>query len=57
MLYRVVRRNLSALPNRTVRRVTGTPATTFRDFAADHRDVWMPDQPQPIREQGPGSSP
>ena len=43
MLYRVVRRNLSALPNRTVRGVTGTPATTFRDFAADHRDVWMPD--------------
>lgn len=41
MLYRVVRRNLSALPNRTVRRLTGAPATTFRQFASDYRSVWL----------------
>lgn len=43
MIYRIVRANVSALPNRTVRRLTGRPAATFRQFAIDHRDVWMPD--------------
>ena len=42
MLYRVVRSNLSAVPNRTIRRLTGRPATTLRQFAEDHRDVWTP---------------
>ncbi len=40
MLYRVVRSNLSALPNRTIRRLTGRPATTLRQFAEDYRGVW-----------------
>ncbi|WP_418275405.1 SDR family oxidoreductase [Isoptericola jiangsuensis] len=40
MLYRIVRYNVSALPNRAVRRLTGRPATTFREFAVDHRAVW-----------------
>jgi uncharacterized protein YbjT (DUF2867 family) len=40
MIYRVVRLNVSALPNRAVRRLTGTPATRFADFVRDHRDVW-----------------
>lgn len=40
MIYRVVRLNVSALPNRAVRRLTGTPATTFRQFVSDYRDEW-----------------
>ncbi|GAA1846367.1 SDR family oxidoreductase [Agromyces salentinus] len=40
MIYRVVRFNISAIPNRTVRKLTGTPATSFRQFALDHRTVW-----------------
>ena len=40
MIHRVVRLNASALPNRAVRRLTGTPATPFRRFAEEHRDVW-----------------
>lgn len=40
MLYRVVRANISALPSRAVRRITGEPATTFRRFVEDHRGVW-----------------
>jgi uncharacterized protein YbjT (DUF2867 family) len=42
MIYRVVRLNVSAIPNRTVRRLTGGPATTFEAFAHDYRDVWGP---------------
>ena len=42
MIYRVVRLNVSALPNRTIRRLTGHPATTFETFASDHRDAWGP---------------
>jgi uncharacterized protein YbjT (DUF2867 family) len=42
MIYRIVRANVSALPNRTVRRLTGRPATTFHQFALDHRDIWTP---------------
>ncbi|MFT3888400.1 MAG: SDR family oxidoreductase [Arachnia sp.] len=42
MIYRVVRLNVSALPNRTVRTLTGRPATSFAQFAQDHRTVWSP---------------
>ena len=40
MIYRVVRLNISALPNWAVRRLTGRPATTFRQFAERERAVW-----------------
>lgn len=40
MIYRVVRWNLSALPNRKVRRLTGRPATTFRQFAEREKAAW-----------------
>lgn len=40
MIHRVVRLNMSALPNKAVRRLTGTPATTLRQFVIDHRDSW-----------------
>lgn len=40
MIYHVVRLNISALPNRAVRRLTGSPATTFRRFVEDSREVW-----------------
>ena len=42
MIYRVVRLNVSAFPNRVVRRLTGVPATPFAQFVRDHADVWMP---------------
>jgi uncharacterized protein YbjT (DUF2867 family) len=42
MIHRVVRLNVSAVPNRMVRRLTGTPATTLADFVRDYRDVWTP---------------
>ncbi|NYF16696.1 uncharacterized protein YbjT (DUF2867 family) [Microbacterium sp. AK009] len=53
MIYRIVRANVSALPNRMVRRLTGHPAITFRQFAIDHRDVWMPDGAGGILQPGP----
>lgn len=40
MIYRVVRLNVSAFPNRTVRQLTGAPATTFAEFAHRERHVW-----------------
>lgn len=40
MIYKVVRLNVSAFPNRTVRRLTGSPATTFAEFAHRERAVW-----------------
>ncbi|MBB1513870.1 SDR family oxidoreductase [Tessaracoccus sp. MC1627] len=40
MIYRVVRLNVSALPNRSIRRLTGRPATSFREFIRDHRAAW-----------------
>jgi len=43
MIYRVVRLNVSAFPNRAVRKLTGEPATTFRQFVEDYRDVWQQD--------------
>lgn len=42
MIYRVVRLNISALPNRTVRRLTGVPATRFTQFVRDYAEVWTP---------------
>lgn len=42
MIYRVVRLNASAAPNRSIRRLTGSPATRFDRFVADHRDLWEP---------------
>ncbi|WP_430644774.1 SDR family oxidoreductase [Agromyces sp. GXS1127] len=40
MIYRVVRLNVSAFPNRMVRKLTGRPATTFREFAERERAAW-----------------
>lgn len=40
MLYRIVRLRFSSLPNRSVRRVLGRPATTFRAFAERERAAW-----------------
>lgn len=40
MIYRVVRLNISAFPNRSIRRLTGGPATRFEQFVRDYRDVW-----------------
>ncbi|WP_350349526.1 SDR family oxidoreductase [Agromyces sp. G08B096] len=40
MIYRVVRFNVSAFPNRMVRRLTGRPAATFREFAERERGAW-----------------
>jgi uncharacterized protein YbjT (DUF2867 family) len=45
MIYRVVRMNISALPNRSVQKLTGDTATTFRQFVHDHRHVWAPGEP------------
>lgn len=41
MIYRIVRMNISALPNRTIRGLTGRPATTFAEFAQRQRDSWV----------------
>jgi uncharacterized protein YbjT (DUF2867 family) len=43
MIYRIVRMNVSALPNRTVRKLTERPATTFAEFAARERQSWARD--------------
>ncbi|WP_166789696.1 NmrA family NAD(P)-binding protein [Cryobacterium fucosi] len=40
MIYRIVRLQVSAIPNRAIRRLTGSPATSFRQFAIDHRALW-----------------
>ena len=40
MIYRIVRLNISALPNRAVRELTGRPATRFREFAERERGTW-----------------
>jgi len=44
MIYRVVRLNVSAIPNRTIRRLTGDPATTFEEFVHDYQHVWEPER-------------
>jgi len=41
MIYRIVRFNISAFPNRSVRRLTGNPATTFREFASREQGAWV----------------
>jgi len=41
MIYRIVRFNISAFPNRTVRKLTGKPATTFLEFARRERRAWL----------------
>ena len=40
MIHRVVRSNISAFPNRTVRELTGAPATRFAHFVRDYAPVW-----------------
>lgn len=40
MIYRIVRFNLSALPNRTVRKLTGVPATPFEQFVRGNLTAW-----------------
>lgn len=42
MIHRVVRLNVSAMPNRSVRRLTGVPATRLEEFVRDARDAWAP---------------
>lgn len=42
MIYRVVRMNISAFPNRMVRKLTSTPATRFAQFVRDYAVVWTP---------------
>lgn len=41
MIYRIVRLNVSAMPNHSIRRLTGSPATTFAEFVRDHAAVWQ----------------
>ena len=40
MIHKVVRLNVSAVPNRSIRRLTGTGATRLRQFVADTRTTW-----------------
>jgi len=40
LCFRAVRRRLTAFPSRTVRRLTGRPATTVSEFVAEHRHTW-----------------
>ena len=40
MIYRLVRTNASAFPNRRIRHLTGTPATTFEEFARREQSAW-----------------
>jgi uncharacterized protein YbjT (DUF2867 family) len=40
MIHRVVRLNVSAVPNRSIRSLTGRPAGTLRAFVTDYAAVW-----------------
>lgn len=40
MIHRIVRMNVSAAPNRSIRRLTSRPATTLAEFVGDHAHVW-----------------
>ncbi len=40
MIHKVVRLNVSAVPNRSIRRLTGAGATPLRQFVADTRTTW-----------------
>lgn len=42
MIFRIVRMNVSAMPNRMVRKLTGEPATSLAQFVADYRAEWEP---------------
>lgn len=42
MIFRIVRMNVSAFPNRMVRKLTGEPATSVAEFVRDYRSSWMP---------------
>lgn len=42
MIYRLVRMNISAFPNRMVRKLTSSPATRFAQFVRDYAVVWTP---------------
>ncbi len=65
MIYRIVRLNVSAVPNQMVRRLTGTPATPFEQFVRDHADVWAPGpgratsdpRPAPVTRDASGRAP
>ncbi|MCU1447539.1 NmrA family NAD(P)-binding protein, partial [Cryobacterium sp.] len=39
--YTAVRRRLTALPNRSIRRLTGRPATSLRSFVEQQRQAWL----------------
>jgi uncharacterized protein YbjT (DUF2867 family) len=41
MIHRIVRLNVSALPNRSVRILTGCPAASMAEFAEHSRAAWM----------------
>ena len=51
MIHRVVRLNISAIPNRSIRALTGQPATRFEQFVRENRDAW---DPVPPGSQDPG---
>ncbi|MEN0083177.1 MAG: SDR family oxidoreductase [Leifsonia sp.] len=40
MIHRVVRLNISAFPNHSIRKLTGQPATRLDQFVRDYRDAW-----------------
>lgn len=39
--FRAVRRRGAMLPNRSIRRLTGRPATSVRRFIDDHKELWL----------------
>lgn len=44
MIHRVVRLNISAVPNRSIAKLTGQPATRFQQFVRDYQDEWNPNR-------------
>jgi len=40
MIHRVVRLNISAFPNHSIRKLTGRPATTLQQYVSDNTQVW-----------------
>lgn len=42
MIHKVVRLNVSAFPNRVIRKLTGQPATSLERFVADYAQAWRP---------------
>lgn len=41
MIHKVVRLNVSAFPNHSIRKLTGHPAVTLRRFVADYAGAWQ----------------